>query len=122
MNFLIDLANWDWSDIFVITAVGYSVVFAVLILLIIVYKLMPKVLNLQLKRRLKKEGREITAKSDEEYVPGEVNAAVATALHLYFNQQHDEESNIITIKRVERTYSPWSSKIYNMNNARHYQP
>ena len=28
---------------------------------------------------------------------------------------HDEESGFVTIQRVERRYSPWSSKIYGLN-------
>jgi hypothetical protein len=45
-------------------------------------------------------------------------AAIAMALNLHFSEMHDEESNLITINRVSRTYSPWSSKIYNMRNPR----
>lgn len=45
-------------------------------------------------------------------------AAIAAALYLYFNEIHDEESNIITVKRVSKTYSPWSSKLYSMRNLR----
>jgi lipopolysaccharide export LptBFGC system permease protein LptF len=45
-------------------------------------------------------------------------AAVAMALYLYFNETHDEESDIITVKRVSKTYSPWSSKLYSMRNLR----
>ncbi len=48
--------------------------------------------------------------SDEE-------AAAFIALHLYLSQAiHDRESGVITIERIERRYSPWNSKIYNMNN------
>ena len=44
-------------------------------------------------------------------------AAISLALHLYLNDHaHDVESNVITIKRIQRRYSPWSSKIYSMNN------
>lgn len=43
-------------------------------------------------------------------------AAIAMALHLYFNGVHDEEPTQITIKNVERSYSPWNSKLYGMNN------
>lgn len=47
---------------------------------------------------------------------GEI-AAIGMALHLYLNDSvHDNESNVITIKRIQRRYSPWSSKIYSMNN------
>jgi len=45
-------------------------------------------------------------------------AAIAAALYFYFNEMHDEESDIITVKRVSKTYSPWSSKLYSMRNLR----
>jgi glutaconyl-CoA/methylmalonyl-CoA decarboxylase subunit delta len=45
-------------------------------------------------------------------------AAIAMSLYLYFNEMHDEESDIITVKRVSKTYSPWSSKLYSMRNLR----
>ena len=41
-------------------------------------------------------------------------AAIAMALHLYFNGVHDVEPTEIHIKRTER--SGWSSKLYGMNN------
>ncbi|PRZ00049.1 OadG family protein [Marinilabilia salmonicolor] len=116
MSYLLDAVNWP--QIWVITAVGYSVVFTALILLIFVFKFMPKMLNMQLKRRLKKEGKYVErTEGDEPFIAGEVNAAIGTALSLYFSDLHDDESKIITIKRVERRYSPWSSKIYNINNV-----
>ena len=43
-------------------------------------------------------------------------AAIAMAMHLYFDA-HDEEPHVITIEEVERRYSPWSSKIYSMRNT-----
>jgi len=116
MNHFLDVVNW--SQIWVITAVGYSVVFSALILLIFVFKFMPKVLKLQMKRKLKREGKYTEKEGEEEeYIAGEVNAAIGTALSLYFSDLHDDESKIITIKRVEKRYSPWSSKIYNINNV-----
>lgn len=55
----------------------------------------------------------LTTTTDQE---GEVNAAIAMALYQYFNELHDVESGVVTIKRVSRLYSPWSSKLYNMKN------
>ena len=34
--------------------------------------------------------------------------------HLY---AHDDESTILTIKKMKRAYSPWSSKIYNLREV-----
>ena len=54
--------------------------------------------------------------SDEDFiVEGNVTAAISLAIHLHFNELHDNESNIVTIKKVKKAYSPWSSKIYSVN-------
>ncbi|MFI3259562.1 MAG: OadG family protein [Rikenellaceae bacterium] len=45
---------------------------------------------------------------------GEVIAAIALALKLNKEALHDKESEVITINRVARSYSPWSSKIYGL--------
>lgn len=42
--------------------------------------------------------------------------AIGMALYQFFDEVHDNESNVITIQRIERRYSPWSSKIYGLNN------
>jgi len=45
----------------------------------------------------------------------EVYAAIAAAIHLYNEEMHDEENTIITIQKVERSWTPWNAKFYNMN-------
>lgn len=45
----------------------------------------------------------------------EVYAAIAAAIHLYNEELHDEENTIITIQKVERSWTPWNAKFYNMN-------
>jgi len=47
---------------------------------------------------------------------GEEAAAIALALHMYISDQHDSESLRLTLNRISRTYSPWSSKIYGIMN------
>ena len=44
---------------------------------------------------------------------GEVIAAIAMALNQHLNA-HDLESTILTINKVRKPYSPWSSHIYNL--------
>jgi len=41
-------------------------------------------------------------------------AAIALAIHMYKIEIHDMESLTITLKKVSRIYSPWSSKIYTL--------
>lgn len=51
------------------------------------------------------------AKGDHD--SGEEIAAITLALHEHFNQ-HDNESFLLTVKKMKRAYSPWSSKIYGL--------
>lgn len=93
--------------------IGYSVVFLALLLLYIIFYNLTKLLTLNIKRILRKEGKTIEDYKTEE-ISGEVNAAIAYAIYLYFNELHDKENPIITISRVSKAYSPWSSKIYSL--------
>ena len=66
----------------------------------------------------KKEKEELKAeepKQPEKKAPDdEINTAIAAALYLYTQEVHDYENYVLTIKRVEKRYSPWSSKIYSL--------
>lgn len=44
----------------------------------------------------------------------EMAAAIALAIHMYKSDIHDQESFTITLKKVSKIYSPWSSKIYTL--------
>lgn len=95
------------------TVIGYSVVFMALLLLYIIFYNLSKAMTLNVKRLLKKEGKSDEASKVEE-ISGEVNAAIAYAIYLYYNELHDQENPIITINRVSKAYTPWSSKIYGL--------
>jgi len=98
-----------------ISVVGYVVVFAALVLLYYFFANITKLINYNLKRKLKSKGQETeNIEVDDISVPGEVAAAISTMLSLHFADLHDYESTILTIKKVQRPYSPWSSKIYGL--------
>lgn len=42
----------------------------------------------------------------------EIAAVIALGLHFHLEDIHDYERAIITMQKVMRPYSPWSSKIY----------
>jgi glutaconyl-CoA/methylmalonyl-CoA decarboxylase subunit delta len=111
--------NFDFSAIdgfaLTVTVVGYGIVFLALVFMYFVYTMMPKVINMNIRQKLRKQGKHKEAEVESLEIPGEVNAAISVALHLYFNEMHDEESNVMTIKKVSKRYSPWSSKIYGLN-------
>lgn len=98
-----------------------SVVFVGLILLYISFKIVGRVsVNLSKRNAMKVKG--ITDKKEAKEkrlgeAPGEVLAAVGMALHEVQNDVHDLEETILTITRVKRTYSPWSSKIYTLRHT-----
>ncbi len=95
------------------TVIGYVVVFIALLFLYIIFSNLTKVLNINVKRLLRREGKpEVT--NEELEISGEVNAAIAMAIHLYYSEMHDKENTVLTIDKVSKTYSPWSSKIYGL--------
>lgn len=97
------------------TIIATTIVFSALILLYVVFKNLALLFTKDFKRRsLIKEGKVEEAQMLEEQSSGELNAAIATALYLYSSKLHDYESMKITINRVSRNYSPWSSKIYSL--------
>lgn len=95
------------------TVIGYVVVFVALLFLYIIFYNLTKVLNINVKRLLRKEGKLEEIKEDQS-ITGEVNAAISMAIYLYYNEMHDKEDAVLTINKVSRTYSPWSSKIYGL--------
>lgn len=95
------------------TVIGYAIVFLALLLLYIVFYNLTKLLTGNIRRILRKEGKVIDEKQSLE-MSGEVNAAIAAALYMYYNELHDQENTVLTISRISRAYSPWSSKIYSL--------
>lgn len=93
-----------------LTFIGMAVVFSSLLLLYIVFYNLTKAIN----NRIKKKQTQSESKSENAELTGEVNAAISTAIFLYMNELHDKENMVLTINRVARVYSPWSSKIYGL--------
>jgi Na+-transporting methylmalonyl-CoA/oxaloacetate decarboxylase gamma subunit len=97
-----------------VAIVGYLTVFFALVILYYVYRLIPRLIHLQIRKKLVRQGKEKEALSGLDIV-GEENAAISMALYLYFNE-HDEESHKLTIKNIQRSYTPWNSKIYSLKD------
>jgi Na+-transporting methylmalonyl-CoA/oxaloacetate decarboxylase gamma subunit len=98
---------------FGMAAVGIAVVFSSLLLLYVVFLYLTKFIQMRGKKRRMKEGHSDDHANESE-LTGEINAAIAAALYLYSQELHDHESTVLTINRVSRSYSPWSSKIYGL--------
>ncbi len=119
MIFTLAEINFNFDNVdkhaVIVAAVGYIIVFTALVILYFVFSNLPKIIQLNIRKRFRAAGKEIPEDADLS-VSGEVNAAIAMALYLHLNDLHDTESNVITIKKASKNYSPWSSKIYSMRN------
>ena len=103
----------------ILALTAMSVVFLALILLYFIFKAIGNAnIKAGKKRSAAASGTEVE-KSAYGEVPGEVYAAIATAMHLYQedDENHDEESFVVTLHHTDRTYSPWSSKIYTLRQS-----
>lgn len=112
----------NWTEALGVVAFGFLMVFIILVSLVLVISILGKILapKVRVLKAPKSDKATTTDVHEDEYeenhLSAEYGAAIAMAIHLYFAEVHDEESQIITIKNVERRYSPWSSKIYGLNN------
>lgn len=109
------------EDGFGMAIIAMSVVFIGLILLYVSFKIVGNIaIKLGKKNAMKATGVTDKAEAKEKNLgshSGEEAAAIAMALHEFMNDAHDIEDMILTINKVKRTYSPWSSKIYTLRQT-----
>ncbi|MFV0484456.1 MAG: OadG family protein [Bacteroidales bacterium] len=115
----------------IVVLVGFIIVVSALALLFFVFSQVPVIMsNINKRKRLRsyksavksaakeralKDAEQATHTGDEG-IEGNVVAAISLAIHSFFNEMHDDEAAIVTIKKVRKAYSPWSSKIYGVMN------
>ncbi len=96
----------EWSDRWMLAGISIATVFVILILLVGVLQLfgwfakqsLPKV------KAVPKANAATSAEEDD-------LAAVATALYLYQNEAHDEESGVLTIQSPHTYHSDWHGEL-----------
>ncbi len=103
-----------------LTVTAVAVVFLALLCISLILKgygkLIVKTQDRKAQRSNAKEGQRegfITSASE---TSGEIYAAIAAAIYMYDEELHDEEDTVITIQKVERAWTPWNAKYYNMNH------
>ena len=111
-----------------LTVAAVSVVFLVLMFLAIIFTQYGRLLTYIHKRRAAKaaaaQGANVETAMENIDHSGDIDAVIAAAIYLYNEELHDEENTVITFKSVERPWTPWNAKFYNMNqnnfnNIRH---
>ncbi|MDR2497453.1 MAG: OadG family protein [Tannerellaceae bacterium] len=96
------------------TVTAMCVVFLGLIMLYCVFKFVAYLAILLTTKRAKKASDDVQLSGE---ISGEVLAAISAALYELDEDVHDIERTILTIQKVRRNYSPWSSKIYTLREA-----
>jgi len=107
-----EIARLDpWGISMVVVAM--SVIFLALLTLYLVFKLIGARLDAIEKRNIQEQ-------REREAAAGPTNegayAAIAVAIHLYSEELHDVENTVLTINKVSRAYSPWSSRYHGLNS------
>ena len=99
-----------------LTAVAVAVVFLALVCIALILQGTGKLMSgMDEKKKGKKETKKPIGAIASSSRDDEVIAAIAAAIHLYNDELHDEEDAVITIQKVEREWTPWNAKYYNMN-------
>lgn len=107
----------------IMSLTAMSVVFSALAILFLIFKQIGKMSIKKTKKNTASSNASVAVKSaaaaDDQGVSGETFAAISMAFHLYSeeNEAHDEESFVVTLNHTDRTYSPWSSKIYGLRDT-----
>lgn len=103
----------------VLTLMAMAIVFSALILLSVCFLLFGR-LNDRSARKKKaaaiSTGDAPTSHKEVRGDSGEEIAAIVMALYEHLNA-HDKEDTVLTINKVKRVYSPWSSKIYTLRET-----
>ena len=100
----------------IVTLSGFLIVITALVILFFIFTGVSKVINANWKKTPKEESKKVekVTKGTAIDANGDIIAAIGLALSLSM-EVHDNEPDEITITRIQRRYSPWSSKIYGLN-------
>lgn len=107
---------------FGLTLMAMCIVFSALLLLSLSFYAINRIgARISRANKARSQGIETKSLPKEErpdHDSGEEIAAIVMALHDHLNA-HDKESTILTINKVRKSYSPWSSKIYGLRELPH---
>ena len=114
--------NDGWGG--AITIIAMCIVISALVVLSVLFMIFGKVSTAILSHRKKQAKKAAEHPEDEEHhelASGEVIAAISLALAEHFQEGHDVEDTILTIRRLQKAYSPWNSKIYNLRQPQDHR-
>ena len=113
--------NDSWGG--AITIIAMCIVISALVVLSILFMMFGKVSEaiMTAKKKKAKAAAAHAPTDDLSLASGEVIAAISMALIEHFSAKHDIEDTHLTIRRLQKAYSPWNSKIYNLRQGRDHK-
>lgn len=116
-NDKVDMFHEKDKNGFALTVMAMCIVFSALLVLCLSFMVVSKIFaKVTRARKMKAHGMDPlgTPRAERpDHDSGEAIAAIAMALRDHL-EAHDTENTILTINKVKKAYSPWSSKIYSM--------
>lgn len=100
-----------------ITAMSMIIVITALVILSFLFFIFGKISQLFHKKKKMETYGIKQDDENQEATSGEAMAAIAAAIHEHFNSRHDIEDTVLTIRKLKRAYSPWSSKLYSLRQV-----
>lgn len=97
---VVSIENWA------LVGICFSIVLLIMAFFVLIMTLFGVIAKKGKKAEVKQEVSKPVVVADSK-IDDATYAAIATALHLYFGGEHDNESNVLTIKNVNHEYSPW---------------
>ncbi len=92
------------------------IVFAALLVLSVCFYIISRIgASVSRSKKIKALADDVIPDLHKEQDSGEVIAAIVAALTEHL-EAHDRESTVLTLNKVRRAYSPWSSKIYSLRS------
>ena len=116
-NMGFNISNIGNAEI-ILTVLGYGIVFLALLVLYMFISNLTKLLIAARRKKLRAAGK--TTDDSDLSISGETSAAISMAILLHFQEAHDFENTVITIKKVQSAYSPWNSKLYGLRQNPKY--
>jgi len=105
----------------VLTTINIVIVSIALTMLFFVFKYMGKFHTRAARRKTKELSNnqvgEAVVVKETKIITNDELAVIAIALHTYTQTLHDNDELTLTINRVSKVYSPWSSKIYGLRQV-----
>jgi len=106
----------NWGNALIITLLGFSLVFTLLVVLVFIVLIFGRIMSQNGTDKKVEKPVRVQNQTETFCLTDEEKTVVALAMHLAYEELHDDETRKLTMNHTQRENSPWNSKIYGINN------